>query len=82
MCVFSRTFGNAAPGGCVGVRMLVMLNHGGEEMESGMLADPDHEGNETLLRYVGVRGTSRTGWIKYACAIITITDGEDRNAPG
>ncbi|KAG1666921.1 hypothetical protein FOA52_005981 [Chlamydomonas sp. UWO 241] len=44
--VHSRTFGNAAPGGGVGVRMLVplvdMFNHGGDETESGMLNDPSH----------------------------------------
>ena len=52
MCVFSRTFGNAAPGGGVGVRMLVplvdMLNHGGDQTESGMLADPDHAATDNV----------------------------------
>ena len=49
MCVFNRTFGNAAPaGGCVGVRMLDMLNHGGDETESGMLADPDQAATDNV----------------------------------
>lgn len=42
-CVMSRTFGNAAPGGGVGVHMMVplidMLNHAGDETESGLLSD-------------------------------------------
>lgn len=39
----SRTFGNAAQGGGIGVRMMVplidMLNHAGDETESGLLFD-------------------------------------------
>jgi hypothetical protein len=39
----SRTFGNAAPAGGIGVRMLVplidMLNHAGDETVSGLLSD-------------------------------------------
>jgi hypothetical protein len=41
--VMSRTFGNAAQGGGIGVRMLVplidMLNHAGDET-GGLLSDP------------------------------------------
>eukprot|EP00878_Enallax_costatus_P035835 GHUV01040071.1.p1 GENE.GHUV01040071.1~~GHUV01040071.1.p1 ORF type:complete len:342 (+),score=73.07 GHUV01040071.1:794-1819(+) len=43
LCVMSRTFGNAAPGGGIGVHMMVplidMLNHAGDETQSGLLAD-------------------------------------------
>ncbi|GAX76985.1 hypothetical protein CEUSTIGMA_g4432.t1 [Chlamydomonas eustigma] len=50
--VHSRTFGNASPGGGVGVRMLVpmvdMLNHGGDVTESGMLADPNHSATDNV----------------------------------
>ena len=64
ICVCSRTFGNAAPGGGVGVRMLVplvdMLNHGGDQTESGMLADPDHAATDNV-RCGGVGRSGKCG---------------------
>ena len=63
----SRTFGNASPGGGVGVRMLVplidMINHGGDQTASGMLADPDRSPTDNV-RQEGALGTQT------ACVII------------
>ncbi len=64
--VHSRTFGNASPGGGVGVRMLVplidMLNHGGDQTSSGMLADPDHAATDNVRWEGGEGGPERHGW--------------------
>ena len=50
--VHSRTFGNASASGGVGVHMLVplvdMLNHGGDETNSGLLADPSHTSTDNV----------------------------------
>lgn len=54
--VHSRTFANAAPGGGVGVRMLVplidMMNHSGDEAQlaspAGEAAQQGHEGHDAV----------------------------------
>ena len=48
----------------MGVRMLVplvdMLNHGGDQTESGMLADPDHAATDNV-RYGCMCGEGKCG---------------------
>ncbi|KAG2497988.1 hypothetical protein HYH03_004247 [Edaphochlamys debaryana] len=81
--VHSRTFANAAPGGGVGVRMLVplvdMMNHGGDEAPAGSrgLAGPGVATDNVRWDLVGPDRSSTGGWAMVVSATRAIAPGQE-----
>ncbi|KIY95247.1 hypothetical protein MNEG_12716 [Monoraphidium neglectum] len=80
-CVMSRTFGNAAPGGGIGVRMMVplidMLNHAGDRT-AGLLTDESFACDNVRWDVVapGSPSNATGGWEMAVSAKRDVAEGE------